>query len=486
MRASALVVAGAKLTAGGVALALGFRAVSDDDFARVVIAQGFARAPALDPTGTSWLPLPFWITGAAMALFGRDLVVARGVAIVLGVVASLALLAAARWLFRDPVKALVGALIAATFPWSARLGVATVPELPTAAAIVVALASTAPGWTARRRLLGAVALAAGCLSRYEPWMVAIPFAALTAWDAHRRGGADEAARRDRFRLMLAAVVALAAPAAWIAWNAHAHGDAFAFLARVAAYKKAIGAGASGLGGAAADYGLAFLVAEPELIAAFVVAGLAAYRFRASVPTDLAGLRRPAAIAAILAGMLIVAGMKDGAPTHHPERALLAPLLLVALATGALLVDLARGLQGPGRTWVALAIGVAVIAGTSPRRRFAITLLPRTDEVAIGELAGETMPKGEKALLEVVDYGHFAVLAGSGRPEAFVLDRELDPRKAGEGSSFGDEARVREKARAVGAAWVVKKGDDAREGDGACRGAWCLGRVEGVEGERGGW
>ncbi|MFO0673955.1 MAG: hypothetical protein U0235_30765 [Polyangiaceae bacterium] len=59
---------------------LGFRQISDDDYARTVIAESFARAPKLDPSGTSWLPFPFWTTGAAMMAFGRSLGVARAVA----------------------------------------------------------------------------------------------------------------------------------------------------------------------------------------------------------------------------------------------------------------------------------------------------------------------------------------------------------------------------------------------------------------------
>ena len=41
-------------------------AVSDDDYARVVIAEQWAHAPKLDPSGTSWLPLPLWLNGSAM------------------------------------------------------------------------------------------------------------------------------------------------------------------------------------------------------------------------------------------------------------------------------------------------------------------------------------------------------------------------------------------------------------------------------------
>src|SRR5262245_7983352 len=115
-----------KAAASALVLALGFRAVSDDDFARVVIAEQWAHAPRLDPSGTSWLPWPFWVTGAALLGLGRSLLVARGIALLLGVGAALVVYVAAHWITGDRAAARAGAVIAAVFPWSARLGVATV------------------------------------------------------------------------------------------------------------------------------------------------------------------------------------------------------------------------------------------------------------------------------------------------------------------------------------------------------------------------
>src|SRR5438045_7803076 len=71
-----LAVLAGKGAASFAVLHAGFYALSDDDFSRVVIAERFAVAPSLDPSGTSWLPLPFWLTGSAMAAFGRTLYVA--------------------------------------------------------------------------------------------------------------------------------------------------------------------------------------------------------------------------------------------------------------------------------------------------------------------------------------------------------------------------------------------------------------------------
>src|SRR5262249_22967087 len=147
-----------KIAVGAAVLWLGFRAVSDDDFARVVIAEQWAHAPKLDPSGTSWLPLPFWLNGAAMLALGRSVDVARAAALALGVGSMAAVYVAARWVTGRRDAAVLGALLCAVLPWSARLGVATVPELPTAALTVLAMASIVdPGDASvvRRRWIGA-------------------------------------------------------------------------------------------------------------------------------------------------------------------------------------------------------------------------------------------------------------------------------------------------------------------------------------------
>src|SRR5690606_39686367 len=116
-------------------------------------------------------------------VLGTDLDVARGVAWALGVASTWLLYAAGRLLVGDERSALLGAAIATALPWSIRLGVATVPELPTAALTVFAVATIA---SRRHLLLGGLALVAATLSRYEPWPVAAAFGALCAWDLLRR------------------------------------------------------------------------------------------------------------------------------------------------------------------------------------------------------------------------------------------------------------------------------------------------------------
>src|SRR4051812_25970635 len=87
-----------KALVSAVVLASGFRAVSDDDFSRVVIAETWAHDPRFDASGTSWLPFPFWLNGAFLHVFGRSLDVARGVSFVLGVLSIALVYEAARWL----------------------------------------------------------------------------------------------------------------------------------------------------------------------------------------------------------------------------------------------------------------------------------------------------------------------------------------------------------------------------------------------------
>jgi hypothetical protein len=133
----------ARLAVSAAVAAAGVRAISDDDFARVTIAQRFALAPSLDPSQTSWLPAPFWMTGSVMALFGRSLEVARATAWASGILAAALVLLAAAWLTESRVAATAGALLALAIPYVAWLGVATVPDYLTAALLVVAMASAA-------------------------------------------------------------------------------------------------------------------------------------------------------------------------------------------------------------------------------------------------------------------------------------------------------------------------------------------------------
>ena len=192
----ALALAAVRLLTSAVVWWSGFRAISDDDYARVVIAQRFAGAPAWDPSGTSWLPFPFWVQGSAMLLFGPELHTATAVAWASGVVSTLLIWLGARTLGLARSPAFVAAALASAIAYSAWLGVATVPELLTTGLVVFGAATlaksprerTSPGehnW-ARERNWGALALFCATLSRYETWPVACVFTLFCLQDAVRQ------------------------------------------------------------------------------------------------------------------------------------------------------------------------------------------------------------------------------------------------------------------------------------------------------------
>lgn len=465
----------AKGVISAAVLAAGFRAVSDDDFARVVIAEQWARSPRWDASGTSWLPLPFWITGSAMLALGRGLLAARVAAVALGMAAAAVVYLAARWLGEDRGCAAAAALAASIFPWSARLGAATVPELPAAALVVLGMAAVggeAQGGERDRRLLwGSAAVSAAALARYEAWPAALIVAAAAAF---------EALRERRWQRGAAAAAALIGPCAWLANNRAAHGDALHFLARVAAYKQALGASEPGAGARLWAYPIAMIEQEPE-VAAALAAAVIVVALRGEIGAAISRYRWPAAIAAAQIAALSAAMVKDGAPTHHPERAVLSALILAAMIAGALAARAARG-----RWWHAAPIAIAALAAAlslrprAPREAFAA----RGDEEAAGRAAAALSRPGERVLIEVADYGYLAVIAALGRPEDAVPDRSVDPRDAKVASSFGEAASITGRAASAGARWVVARaGEPARAALGEPRaraGAWGVFRAGGAD------
>lgn len=466
-----------KAAASAMALAAGVRAISDDDFARVVIAEQWALSPRLDPSGTSWLPFPFWITGTAMRLFGRGLDVARLVAVALGILSAVLIYRAARWLGEEPDDALAGAAIASLFPWSARLGVATVPELFTAALTTLAVASLFG--SPSRRLWGGAALVLATLSRYEAWPVAIVFAVWCAADLVRAKS-----RETRAFNATAAVASLLGPSVWLSWNRAAHDDALHFLARVTAYRQALGEGSAGssMGLRLLTYPMVMLREEPEVFALLATAiALTALAGRAELRARLVRYARPAIVVLAQTAALSLAMIRDGAPTHHPERAMLMALLFVAIAAGALS---SRLLQRAGffRAFTlasAVLLASLVVRSRMPREG----LVNRADEVAIGTVAASLAAPGDPILVEVADYGWLAVNGAIGRPEDVEPDRSVDPRDAKAESSFDDATQLAQKVVATGARWVVARASvtvlASLGAPVAQRGAWGLWFVAGA-------
>jgi hypothetical protein len=405
-----------KASVGVYVLSLGFTHVSDDDYARVVIAQQFAGHPVLDPSGTSWLPFPFWVTGAAMLAFGRSLEVARVVACVLGIASVAAPYAAMRAVGCARATALVAVGVALAIPWSAWLGVATVPEAPTAALIAAgAIAVTAPS----ARLPASFALLAASLSRYEAWPVCAVFATVCAI----------AARRDvegRARAVTAGLVAVLGPIVWMLWNAHAHGSPLHFLTRVTTYRRAIGAAAAPLWTKLEAFPLALASTSP-LVLALAATGALTLLYDAT-------LRRrwiaPLVAAASILAFLVYGDARDGAPTHHPERSVLPILwILIPFATDALRT-FGRNVAW-GRPWremwlfgLAVSGGVAWLALLPAELRDAPGMSP-PEQRGAQIRRGRELPASGSVTVTPCAYEHFALIAAAGSPERFTI-RPAEP------------------------------------------------------------
>jgi hypothetical protein len=423
-----------KALVGALVLWGGFRAISDDDYARVVIAQSFAAHPRIDPSGTSWLPLPFWLGGGVMMLLGTSLAVARVTAYAMGIIAALLVFVAARWLGASPRGALIGALIGCLFPYSAWLGVATVPDGPTAALILIGLGALCDP-TPRRLVLGSLALFGATLCRYEAWPVALGFVVVGMLDAWRARSVGRA---------LGTTVALLGPLAWMAHGLAHHGDATFFLTRVATYRHAIGGGSASSAAGAIWFPVALIRSEPELVASLLVAlGIAR---RAGGLAELGRYRRALSVGLALLGFLVLGDLAGGAATHHRERSLLALWLLGAVLAGDLL-DRAWNRLGhagrrvaPGAVILAAALTALGVRPWSARRE---GFVDRSEEVHLGERArAEAASRPGNLLVDTKDYGFFAAMAAFGHPGMSSPADDRDPRRRPGLDIFSSEAELR--------------------------------------------
>ena len=430
----ALIVGAVKLLTSALVLAQGFRAVSDDDYARIAIAQRFAEAPSLDPSGTSWLPLPFWVYGGAFSLFGSGLEVARVTALLLGVAAAVAVLVAAQWLGAGRLGALFAAVVASAFPWSAWLGAAALPEAPTAGLIVLGIASLSES-NVRRRSLGAFALAVACFSRYEAWPVAFVFLVLTAIDARRLRS---------WGLAVPAVVAVLPIALWLAHGAVRHDDALFFWKRVAAYKAALGETRADAG---AFEPLVAFVREAFLLVLLTCVSLV-LRIRSGGIRSLAPYARGAACSAALVAFLSAGAVGGAAPTHHFARALLPVWYFLALVLGhGAEPSLAVRRQRPGFVGVILILFTLLLTKPLPG-----DFAHRDLELHIGSQAHRL---GAPALLvDTSDFGYFAISAAFRKPNATAPVDDHDPRTKRPQDAFASLETLRTRLAGAAHAWLV--------------------------------
>ena len=416
---------GLRLVAALVVLGTGFRAISDDDYARTVIAQRFVAAPKLDPSGTSWLPFPFHAMGGAMALFGRSIEVARGASVALSLAGGVAMhLALVAWVVPRRARVL-GIAAVSVLPWTLWTTVATVPEAFTAAFVassVLFAALPADRATTATRLVAAGLAYAATLSRYEAWPAALVVAGALAASSRElvleeTAGDAHGARATRGAAFAAVFLALTGIVVWMIWNRVSHGSATHFLFRVARYKKSLGAGQ--------PEGTLFerLIAYPRLLAIHFPEAIAALVVFAAHLRDRGPLARARGVSVAAAGatltFLVIGNINDGAPTHHAERALLAavfcliPLAVASVATA-----------GPRRAWFVAAglLGLVELGHVCVRERPGGGAADRAAQVARGHAL-----RGEPNLRVVpCTYEHFALIAAYGAPEKVDIGVEPKP------------------------------------------------------------
>ncbi len=426
-----LLVGGVKLATSALVLGTGFRAVSDDDYARIVIAQRFAEAPSLDPSGTSWLPAPFWAYGGAFALFGNGLGVARATALALGVASSLLVLVAARWLGASRGGALLAALAASVLDWSAWLGAAALPEAPAAGLGVLGVAALA-STDSRRRLLGASAVALACFCRYEAWPIAVCFCVFAAVDARRSHTPS---------LAVPAFIAVLPIALWLLHGAVRHDDALFFWKRVASYKQALGAGSP-----------SSPAVEPLLAlgrhGALLAASAFALAFRAKIRGEsLAPYARGFVCSGAVVAFLAVGSLGGAAPTHHAARALLFVFFFLLCVIG----HAASPVLESSRWYNAVVAALVAVYPwdlNHPPDDFA----KRELELHIGDQARRL--NAPALAIDTTDYGHFAVTASFGRPSASTPLDDRDPRTKRPPDPFASVESLRARLAAAPRTWLV--------------------------------
>jgi hypothetical protein len=436
----------------------GAAAISDDDFARVVIAQRFAQDPRLDPSGTSWLPVPFYLDGLWMMARGATLEAAREAT---GLRSSLSALLVFAGMRRFGVRVFPAALASALpFVWPTLriLTVATVPEYFTASLTLFAVLTWLGPHGARRggaAPLAILALFLATLSRYEVWAIALAL------------GASALFRPRQSWLM--AVGSLCGPALWCLHGAIHHHSPLFFVARVANYKAALHSTTAEptepWASALFAYPRALFELEPLLMALGLAAAVGWGMSRAHLKT----WRAVAAVLGFQVLALSLANLGDAAPTHHPERALLVVWLAVPLAPALLCTEIgARGsARSLGRTlpwtalpwtalpwtalpWTALALSLGLYFQL---RRPTTNYLNRDVEVAIGDdLRRAQGSHPEATVVATTDYGYFAIEAAAGHPSRFHVAQDHDPRRTGDSVSLGQATRSA--LHESGARWLV--------------------------------
>lgn len=408
----------------------GFLAISDDDYSRVVIAQQFADSPRIDPSATSWLPFPFWLNGAFMLLFGATLEIARLSATIWSLACTGLLFAA---IYTSGLNRLLTAavcLACVLLPSSLWLAAATVPECPTAVLVTISALSLMHPLRSVMRLMGAFALFAATASRYEAWPVALVFCAWCLYDymsSTTRSQSGAAQPRSAWP----AIISVAFPCLWLLHGAINHKNAFFFVKRVADYKRALGDDLPDFMQLLGGYPRALMMSEPLPIVLVVL--LVISRWRRGEPeltvvdpaSDLrSSLTRGGSVIVAQLAFLMIGAAQGGAPTHHPERALLSIWMILLVGAGLVLSRL--------RHANALSIGFFILIisshGLQPWAQRINESRARSSEEAVGRRLKADAPNAPVAL-STDDFGYFSIMAAAANPRRFSVLADHDPRKS---------------------------------------------------------
>ncbi len=413
----------------------GLLAISDDDYARVVIAQKFALNPRLDPSGTSWLPLPFIMTGSSMSVLGATLSVARATSFSASLVGALLLFWTGLRLEATVVGATSAVLACCLMGSSLWLAPATVPEFPTAILMVVGALSLLSPLSSRLRLVGSLCLLAATASRYEAWPVALAFSSWSAFD-YARG-----VQRDHLhesRTWVPACSALSFMIAWMSHGAITHGSPLFFVDRVTRYKQALEPSSPELVQALMGYPKSLVELEPLSLLFFSISVSLVFfeqarqrgsgRLRGS-SDRLVPLVRPMSLLLMQVLVLVFGDLRGGAPTHHPERALLMCWMLFAFLA-VWLIDRALPSQPASKRLLVLIpaiIATSSLFGSRLSQLVSESRL-RAAEESLGRRIFDLGHDGPVAV-HTADYGYFAIMAAAGHPSRFTVVDDHDPRGA---------------------------------------------------------
>jgi hypothetical protein len=197
------------------------------------------------------------------------------------------------------------------------------------------------------------------------------------------------------------------------WNAHAHGSALHFVARVTNFRRAIGAADVPFVAKLLDYpaALASDAAVAALLGAIGVAGLLRPELRQRHAW-------PFVTALAMLAFLVWGDLHDGAPTHHAARALVA-IWWILVAAGA---DTLASLFARERRGLAYATGALLAATTAATLLIRPkSALPGTGEADAREAQiARGLDLRARHVLHVdvtpCAFEHFAMLAAWGAPE----------------------------------------------------------------------